>query len=264
MTRWFVFNNSKLLLQILPDGSYTIPQAVQPPLPVTKDNEPLLVTRLPDGSNVMTYTVSKLPAPIPSSLPSLFYDLRQSYFVLPEDTYVMAGKCHELVYWNQRTRYCGHCASPLELNKGPYKECPSCGQLFWPTLSTAVIVLISRDDEVLLVRSRDFRGNHYGLVAGFVETGESLEAAICREVKEETNLEIQDLTYFGSQPWPYPCGLMVGFMAKYKGGELQLQESELATGGWFHYTKLPEIPQKMSIARKLIDNWVNRKSHERD
>ena len=251
MTHWFIFNNSKLLLQMQPDGSYTIPLAEQPPLPVAKDNEPLLVTRMPDGCDVKTYTTK-------TQSPTLhFHDLRQSYFVLSQDAYAMAGKCHELVYWNQRTRFCGHCASPLELGKGLYKECPSCGQLFWPTLSTAIIVLISRGEEVLLVRSRDFRGNYYGLVAGFVETGESLEAAIRREVNEETSLEIQDITYFGSQPWPYPCGLMVGFMAKYKSGELRLQDCELAAGGWFHYTKLPEIPQEMSIARKLIDNWVN-------
>ena len=125
-----------------------------------------------------------------------------------------------------------------------------------PQLATAVIVLIYKGDEVLLVHAKNFKGNFYGLIAGFVETGESLEEAVVREVREETGLEIDSLRYFGSQPWPYPIGLMVGFTARYKGGNLRLQEEELSEGGWFHRNKLPQIPEKLSLARKLIDHWL--------
>ena len=128
----------------------------------------------------------------------------------------------------------------------------------WPSLATAIIVLVHRGDEVLLVHARNFRGNFFGLVAGFVETGESLEEAVHREVLEETGLTITNLRYFGSQPWPYPSGLMVGFHADYVSGEIKLQKEELAAGQWFTKDNLPEIPEKLSIARKIIDDWLSK------
>ena len=137
------------------------------------------------------------------------------------------------------------------------KRCTNCGKEVWPQLATAVICLISRGEDVLLVHARNFKRDFYGLVAGFVETGETLEEAVVREVREETGLEISDIRYFGSQPWPYPCGLMVGFMARYAGGEIRLQRSELSRGGWYRYDDLPPIPEKLSIARRLIDTWLS-------
>ena len=126
----------------------------------------------------------------------------------------------------------------------------------WPTVATAIIVLIHRGDEVLLVHARNFKGNFYGLVAGFVETGETLEEAVHREVMEETGLTITNLRYFGSQPWPYPSGLMVGFTADYVSGDIHLQREELSRGAWFKKDNLPEIPEKLSIARQILDDWL--------
>lgn len=137
------------------------------------------------------------------------------------------------------------------------KKCEKCGKEIWPQLATAIIVLIHNKDKVLLVHANNFKGNYYGLVAGFVETGETLEQAVVREVSEETGLKIKNLKYFSSQPWPYPCGLMVGFYAEYESGEIKLQRSELGAGGWFTKDNLPPIPEKLSIARKLIDNWID-------
>ena len=109
------------------------------------------------------------------------------------------------------------------------------------------------------MHAKNFRRDYYGLVAGFVETGETLEEAVEREVREETGISIRNIRYFGSQPWPYPCGLMVGFTAEYEGGALHLQRSELSKGGWYRYDALPEIPGKMSIARQLIDAWLEKR-----
>ena len=142
------------------------------------------------------------------------------------------------------------------------KRCTQCGKEVWPQLATAVIVLVSRGDEVLLVHAKNFRGDFYGLVAGFVETGETLEEAVCREVMEETGLTIKNLHYYGSQPWPYPCGLMVGFLAEYDNGDIHLQRSELSRGAWFNRHHLPQIPEKLSIARQIIDYWLDLKSKE--
>ena len=185
------------------------------------------------------------------------------------ECYLKAGKCHELLYWDQNTKFCGVCGGPMRFDTAISKKCEHCGKEIWPQLATAVIVRIRRQettreadgttirkDEILLVHAKNFRGDHYGLVAGFVETGETLEEAVYREVLEETGLHITNLRYFGSQPWPYPCGLMVGFTADYDFGKIHLQRSELTKGAWFDRDHLPAIPEKMSIARQLIDAWL--------
>jgi NAD+ diphosphatase len=108
-----------------------------------------------------------------------------------------------------------------------------------------------------MVRARNFRGTYYGLVAGFLEAGETLEECVHREVMEETGIRIKNLKYFGSQPWPYPSGVMIGFTAEYESGDIKLQDEELCAGAFFDRDNLPEIPRKMSLARTLIDDWIN-------
>lgn len=186
--------------------------------------------------------------------------LRASYDVLPLNQYLMAGKAREILYWDSTTKFCGVCGGPMEKDSDISKKCTCCGKQVWPALATAIIVRITRwmedHEEVLMVRAHNFRGNHYGLVAGFVETGESLEECLVREVEEEVGIRVKNIRYFASQPWPYPSGLMVGFTAEYDGGEIALQRSELADGGWFRREDLPPIPGKMSLARRLIDDWL--------
>lgn len=251
---WFIFCQSALLLKTEADGRQTIPLAENAPIPIPPHTKIHAIASFPDGTEVRAFAVD---API-TCLPRYeMVDLRASYDRLEPALYKKAGKCHEILYWDRHTRYCGICGATMEYSTDISKKCTACGHEIWPQLSTAVIVLIHRGDEVLLVHAKNFRGNFYGLVAGFVETGETLEEAVRREVLEETGLSISHLRYFGSQPWPYPCGLMVGFFAEYAGGSLRLQRSELSAGGWFHKDRLPEIPRKLSIARALIDHWLD-------
>jgi len=255
-TYWFVFCKTELLLQKQDDGSYTIPFSTEPPTSIHEWTNIHNITPMENGDEVKTYRIDD-PTKIDSGSNTYeFCGLRASYHKLPLDLYLKAGKCQEIIYWDANTQFCGVCGGKMKMHTDISKRCESCGKEVWPQLATAVIVLIHKGDAVLLVHARNFRGDYYGLVAGFVETGETLEEAVCREVKEEVGLDIKNLRYFGSQPWPYPCGLMVGFNADYEGGDIHLQKSELSAGAWFNKNNLPEIPDKLSIARRLIDDWL--------
>lgn len=212
------------------------------------------VGNMQDGNECKTFSVDM---PITDLEGYEMCGLRKSFYRLPKALYLKAGKCQELLYWDRNTQFCGVCGAPMRMHTDISKRCTSCGKEVWPQLATAVIVRISKGDEILLVHANNFATNFYGLVAGFVETGETLEEAVRREVREETQLEITNLRYFASQPWPYPCGLMVGFTAEYVSGDMHLQRSELSSGGWFNASNLPTIPEKLSIARLLIDDWLD-------
>jgi NAD+ diphosphatase len=179
--------------------------------------------------------------------------LRETFEVLDGERYALAGKARELLYWNDNSQYCGVCGSPMQFHTNISKRCINCGKEVWPALATAIIVAITRGEEILLVQSKNFRGDYMGLVAGFVETGETLEEAVQRETFEETGITIKNLQYAGSQAWPYPSGLMIGYTAEYESGELHIQRSELNKGGWYNLRNLPAIPGKVSLARQLID-----------
>lgn len=259
MKYWFIFSKSDLLLLKDARGNYTVPYSENNPLIVSPWVHIMNITPMEDGTVVRTFLIDD-PQHITFAdgleHPHEFVGLRASFYKLPMDLYLKAGKCQELLYWDRNTQFCGVCGAPMRMSTDISKKCTQCGKEVWPQLATAIIVLIHRGEEVLLVHARNFNSDFYGLVAGFVETGETLEEAVHREVMEETSLTIKNLRYFGSQPWPYPCGLMVGFTAEYESGDIHLQRSELSKGTWFHYDNLPRIPQKLSIARRLIDAWL--------
>ena len=259
---YFVFCKEDLLLEKASGGEFTIPLCEEPPTEVKAWTHMMNITPMDDGTPVVAYRVDNVPEIVNSeSLNRNSYEmcgLRQSYYRIPRTFYLKAGKCQELLYWDQNTKYCGVCGSPMRMDTDISKKCPECGKEIWPQLATAVIVLIHKGDEVLLVRAKNFRRDFFGLVAGFVETGETLEEAVAREAFEETGVRITNIRYFASQPWPYPCGLMVGFNADYVSGDIHLQRSEIAKGGWFKKDNLPDIPEKLSIARMLIDDWLSK------
>ena len=249
---YFVFCKDELLLEQLDDGSFTIPLCEEAPTELKSWTTVMRVAPLGD-TEVCAYAIDT-PAEGGTLTPC---PLRQSYYKLPEELYLKAGKCAELLYWDKNTRFCGVCGGPMRLHTDISKRCEHCGKEVWPQVAPAIIVRITRgDDEVLMARARNFRGDFYGLIAGFVETGETLEEAVVREVREETGLEVKNIRYFDSQPWPYPSGLMVGFTADYAGGRIHVQREELKNVAWFHRDHLPKLPEKLSIARRLIDDWL--------
>ena len=250
---YFVFCKDDILLEKQADGTYTIPLQEEPPIAL-KPWTAMLNVSLLYNKEVKAYSIEM---PVTDERYEMC-PLRQSYYKLPETLYLKAGKCAELLYWDKNTKYCGVCGGQMHFHTDISKRCEHCGKEVWPQLATAIIVRITRGtDEVLLARGRNFRGDFYGLIAGFVETGETLEEAVVREVQEETGLSIRNIRYFSSQPWPYPSGLMVGFTAEYDGGTIHVQREELKNVAWFRRDHLPKLPEKLSIARKLIDDWIN-------
>jgi NAD+ diphosphatase len=179
--------------------------------------------------------------------------LRQAYQRLPEPLLWIAGRALQILEWDRTHRFCGRCGAPAELKQGERaRVCPCCGLAAYPRLSPAMMVLITRGRELLLVRSPHFRPGVYSALAGFVEPGETLEQTVVREVREEVGIEIKNLCYFGSQPWPFPHSLMVAFTAEYAGGELCPDGVEIESAHWYDIDRLPPLPLSISIAHRLI------------
>jgi NAD+ diphosphatase len=186
-----------------------------------------------------------------------FEGLRRVYGRLDEDLFWVAARAVQIVNWDRTHRFCSRCSTQLITHPSfRAKECPQCGLLQFPRLAPAIIVLVERGTGLLLARSRHFVSGMYSVLAGFVEPGETLEEAVIREVKEEVGVDVTDIRYFGSQPWPFPHSLMIGFTATYAGGEISLDDLEIEDAGWFTADNLPSIPSKISIARKLIDWFI--------
>jgi NAD+ diphosphatase len=198
-----------------------------------------------------------------------FSSARSLFAELGETELNIVGRALASVEFEDTHRFCGRCASPTELSlpEPPptqptagerARSCPACGFTFHPRIPPAVIVLVERGSQILLARSARFPPGRFSALAGFVEIGESLEDTAHREVREEVGVAIEDLRYFGSQPWPFGRSLMVGFRARYSGGEVRPDGTEIVEAAWFEPDRLPLLPPKVSIARKLIDDFLAR------
>jgi NAD+ diphosphatase len=189
-----------------------------------------------------------------------YVDLMRLFGDVDEATWAAAGRAVQLVEWARCHRYCGRCGAETVESPGERaRRCARCGLLAFPRLAPAVIMLVERDDgRALLARNARWPGGMYSCLAGFVEPGETVEAAVRREVGEEVGVAIDDLRYHSSQPWPFPHSLMLGFHASYAGGEISCDAREIADAGWFSPKDLPDLPGPISIARRLIDDWVAR------
>jgi NAD+ diphosphatase len=185
--------------------------------------------------------------------------LRELFSALSDDEFGVAGRALGLTAWDRDFAFCGRCGAPTERSSTErVRTCTRCGFGAYPRLSPAVIMLVERDGKALLARNARFTRPFYSTLAGFVEVGETLEQAVAREVAEEAGLVVDDIRYFGSQPWPFTGSLMIGFTAHAQSGDIVPDPTELADAGWFAPDELPIVPPKLSIARELIDDFVRR------
>ena len=253
--RWLVVQDQKLL--VVPDGDgFRLPAGATPEAPPrgldglgprhwlgTWAGEPCWVAALPKG------------APVPDGLrPETLVPMQGTR--LPDDLLTMGGMAMQLLYWESTSGHCPRCGAPTGRLEGEWgKRCGACSYEHYPHLHPAVIVLVRDGDRVLLARKAIWAPGRYALVAGFVDNGESLEGCVAREVKEEVGVDVKDIQYVGSQNWPFPSQIMLGFIASYAGGEITIDREELEDARWFPRTEMPVGPARHSIAGWIIRHF---------
>ncbi|MCB1645431.1 MAG: NAD(+) diphosphatase [Pseudomonadales bacterium] len=196
---------------------------------------------------------------VPSETTGEFGNLRSLFGKTDAMMFSLAGRAVQIVDWYRSHRFCGRCGKPATEHRADRAMvCEDCNIHSYPRLSPSIIVLIHRGNQVLLARNHRFPEGMFSTLAGFVEPGESIEQTLIREVEEEVGVRVTNLEYHGSQPWPFPNSLMLGFHAEYESGEIVLQEEEIADARWFDCDNLPMIPGKVAISRWLIDAYLTR------
>ncbi len=249
---WFLYRGEKMLVQVQETG-YKLISGVEADFAPLKLDSPLYLGTLNDLPCMAGEVEPEHP--LPADWREL--DLRRLFGSLDEPAYLVAGYAAQLLRWQRVNRYCAVCGQPVgELSVEWAHRCSHCGHVVYPPVTPAVLVLVHKGTEVLLAHKPGW-GARYSIIAGFVEPGETLEDCVRREVAEEVGIEISDVTYAGSQPWPFPHQLMVGFTASYAGGEVQPDQKEIDKAGWFRFDQLPELPPQLSLSRQLIMSWVN-------
>ena len=183
--------------------------------------------------------------------------LRNLFGAIDDDLFSLAGRAAQLLEWERTHQFCGACGSRMQPHAVERAlECPQCRLIAYPRISPAIMALVRDGDRLLLGRSRHFRRGSFSVLAGFLEPGETLEQCVAREVREEVGVEVKNVRYFASQPWPFPHQMMIAFFSDYAGGELRVDPVELEDARWFDIQNLPPIPGKISLARRLIDAAV--------
>jgi NAD+ diphosphatase len=188
-----------------------------------------------------------------------WYNLGQLLGALGPIEYEVAARGLQIVHWDREHRFCGRCGHATSKHKQDLaKHCSRCDVLYYPRLSPCVITVITRGEECLLAHNAAFAGRFFSALAGFVEAGETLESALRREVKEEVDVTVGALEYFGSQAWPFPSQLMIGFLAEYESGEIRVDGVEIDEAQWYRYDNLPAVPSEDTLSGQLIREFVRR------
>jgi NAD+ diphosphatase len=242
-----------------PEWAHLAPSFARPMLGA----QPWAILGLRDGRPVVAIDLSALDDPLPAGASGRWEDLRRVGGLLPAPDAAILAHARGLMHWRTRHRFCGVCgAACAAQSAGHVMACAGCGAHHFPRTDPAVIMLVTCRGRALLGLSTRFRDlRMFSTLAGFVEPGESLEEAVAREVMEEAAVRVGAVRYRSSQPWPFPCSIMLGFTAEAQDSALTLDPDELAEAGWFTPAELraPQgfvLPPAMSIARRLIDEWV--------
>ncbi len=197
-----------------------------------------------------------------AQIPDEFYleNSRDIYHHFNDTQRAYIAQTYGYVHWQRNNRFCGRCAQETVLDADECAMvCTSCRYHYYPTVNPSMIVLVHRGPEILLARSKHFPEGLYSVLAGYVSPGETLEQTVMREVKEEVNIEVKNIRYQCSQPWPFPNTFMLGFYAEYASGEIKIDDKEIEAAGWYRADNLPQIPRSVSIARQLIDSFFDKK-----
>ncbi|NRA45371.1 MAG: NAD(+) diphosphatase [Oligoflexales bacterium] len=187
---------------------------------------------------------------------SYWIDLKDSRSIISLNAFALVSRAMQLIEWLRQHKFCGSCGEQTSREPAGYLECKPCSLVHYPRISPSMIVLISRGSEVLLARSPRFPPGVYSPLAGFLEPGESVEQCVHREVFEEVGVKIKNLKYQGSQSWPFPHSLMLGFFADYESGDIVCEPGEIEDARWWKADDLPAIPPKGSISAWLIQTRV--------
>ncbi|MBN1761172.1 MAG: NAD(+) diphosphatase [Chitinispirillaceae bacterium] len=250
---WFIFQHDRLLVSRVGDSARVpLLDSVQP-----FGIDPQRAQFLGMLDTVPCYAASIDSPPQEGAEGMTVEPLRRLFGLLPEEQLRIAIRASQIVHWDNTSRYCGACGGPTRPSAAERaKMCQSCGLTLFPRISPAVIVAVVNDDRILLAHGSRYPEGLYSVLAGFVEPGETIEECVAREVKEEVGIDVSDIRYFASQPWPFPDSLMVAFTARYAGGEIIVDGKEVDDAGWFSADSFPRIPEAISISRRLIDWFV--------
>ncbi len=248
--RWLIVQEQNILV-VEGDGEFRLPTG-EPPVELSEATSPLWLGTYDDTPCWVTQLPREASLP-----PGLHREtlVPMSGTRLPDDLLSLGGMAMQALWWESTSGHCPRCGEPTERIENEWgKRCPRCRSEPFPHLHPAVIVLVRDGSRCLLARKREWAPGRYALVAGFVDNGECLEGAVEREVKEEVGVDVKDVRYVGSQNWPFPSQLMVGFVAQYAGGEVKIDEEELEDARWFPAGDLPTGPSRHSIAGYIIAN----------
>jgi NAD+ diphosphatase len=260
---WFVFRGDQLLVELGPPDARPTddprvrerPAWARLPSHVASgllESEPLRTLYFGNLGTTGCWAAEVAPGATPPGYGWL--GLRALFSVLDDAHFALAGRALQLLQWDRDHQFCGRCGAPtVTREEERARLCPACKLTAYPRVAPAVMALIKRGRELLLARSPHFPNGMYSALAGFVEPGETLEQCLAREVAEEVGVTVTNLSYFASQPWPFPHSLMIAFACDWAGGEIRTEDPEIEAANWFDVLQLPKIPSKISIARRLID-----------